>query len=146
MAQSRGISRSTPPTAADVPTLLGTGAFSLLGCKSFLYCFVFSPLFHMLDSLCYLDADQVRGVGLREIGGGFPKHHRAPSVKFACYAIAKPSTMVQKMQDIKRLRGHRDAVYCGMVTTFLANFPEVTFAGTFCTWGIGRGDFIDLMI
>lgn len=146
MAPSRGISGSTPPTAADVPTLLGTGAFSLLGCKSFLCCFIFSPLFHMLDSLCYLDvmftpgtqnevktdvkplpaylrwphmqADQVRGIGLREIGGGFPKHHRAPSVKFACYAIAKPSTMVQKMQDIKKLRGHRDAVYCGMVTTF----------------------------
>ncbi|GJT31924.1 PH-interacting protein-like isoform X1 [Tanacetum coccineum] len=114
MAQSRGISGSTPPTAADVPTLLGTGAFSLLGCKSFLYCFIVSPLLHMLDSSCYLDADQVRGIGLREIGGGFPKHHRAPSIKFACYAIAKPSTMVQKMQDIKKLRGHRDAVYCAI--------------------------------
>ncbi|GJR57693.1 hypothetical protein Tco_1499855 [Tanacetum coccineum] len=146
MAPSRGISGSTPPTAADVPTLLGTGAFSLLGCKSFLYCFIVSPLLHMLDSSCYLDvkftlgtqnevktdvkplpaylrwphmqAHQVRGIGLREIGGGFPKQHRAPSIKFACYAIAKPSTMVQKMQDIKKLRGHRDAVYCGMVTTF----------------------------
>ncbi|GJY82326.1 bromodomain and WD repeat-containing protein 1 [Tanacetum coccineum] len=142
MAPSRGISGSTPPTAADVPTLLGTGAFSLLGCKSFLYCFIVSPLLHMLDSSCYLDvkftlgtqnevktdvkplpaylrwphmqADQVRGIGLREIGGGFPKHHRAPSIKFACYAIAKPSTMVQKMQDIKKLRGHRDAVYCAI--------------------------------
>lgn len=59
--------------------------------------------------------DQVRGLGLREIGGGFTRHHRAPSIRAACYAIAKPSTMVQKMQNIKRVRGHRNAVYCGMV-------------------------------
>lgn len=70
-----------------------------------------------------MQADQVRGIGLREIGGGFPKHHRAPSIRFACYAIAKPSTMVQKMQNIKKLRGHRDAVYCGMVTAFFDIFP-----------------------
>ncbi|KAK1278957.1 hypothetical protein QJS04_geneDACA007097 [Acorus gramineus] len=42
------------------------------------------------------------------------KHHRAPSVRAACYAIAKPSTMVQKMQNIKRLRGHQNAVYCAI--------------------------------
>lgn len=62
-----------------------------------------------------MQADQVRGLSLREIGGGFKKHHRAPSIRSACYAIAKPSTMVQKMQNIKKLRGHRDAVYCGVV-------------------------------
>lgn len=62
----------------------------------------------------HMQADQVRGLTLREIGGGFRKHHRAPSIRFACYAIAKPSTMVQKMKNIKKLRGHRDAVYCGM--------------------------------
>lgn len=56
----------------------------------------------------------MHGLSLREIGGGFPKHHRAPSIRLASYAIAKPSTMVQKMQTIKKLRGHRDAVYCGM--------------------------------
>ncbi|PWA43937.1 Bromodomain-containing protein [Artemisia annua] len=139
MAPSRGISRSTPPTVADVPTLLGTGAFSLLGCTQNEVKTDVKPLPAYLR-WPHMQADQVRGIGLREIGGGFPKHHRAPFVKFACYAIAKPSTMVQKMQDIKRLRGHRDAVYCGMVTTFLANFPEVTLAGTFCTWGIGRGN------
>lgn len=61
-----------------------------------------------------MQADQVRGLGLREIGGGFSKHHRAPSIRVACYAIAKPSSMVPKMQNIKKLRGHRDAVYCGM--------------------------------
>lgn len=62
----------------------------------------------------HMQADQVHGLSLREIGGGFKKHHRAPSICSACYAIAKPSTMVQKMQNIKKLRGHRDAVYCGM--------------------------------
>ena len=63
-------------------------------------------------------ADQVRGLSLREIGGGFSKHHRAPSVRFASYAVAKPSMMVQKMQNIKKLRGHRDAVYCGVIPLF----------------------------
>ena len=58
-------------------------------------------------------ADQVRGLRLREIGGGFSRHHRAPTTHAACYAIAKPSTMVQKMQNIKKLRGHRNSVYCG---------------------------------
>lgn len=61
----------------------------------------------------HMKANQVHGLSLREIGGGFPRHHRAPSIRAACYAIAKPSTMVQKMQNIKRLRGHRNAVYCG---------------------------------
>ncbi|CAN0855480.1 Bromodomain and WD repeat-containing protein 1 [Linum grandiflorum] len=59
-------------------------------------------------------ADQVRGLGLREIGGGFTRHHRPPAIRAASYAIAKPSTMVQKMQNIKRLRGHRNAVYCAI--------------------------------
>jgi PH-interacting protein len=61
----------------------------------------------------HMQADQVRGLSLREIGGGFTKHHRAPCS--ACYAIAKPSTLVQRMQNKKKLRGHRNAVYCGMV-------------------------------
>lgn len=113
MAPSRGISGSTPPTAADVPTLLGTGAFSLLGCTQNEVKTDVKPLPAYLR-WPHMQADQVRGIGLREIGGGFPKHHRAPSIKFACYAIAKPSTMVQKMQDIKKLRGHRDAVYCAI--------------------------------
>lgn len=60
-----------------------------------------------------MPANQVHGLTLREIAGGFPKHHRAPSIRLASYAVAKPSTMVQKMQNIKKLRGHRDAVYCG---------------------------------
>lgn len=61
----------------------------------------------------HLQADQVRGSSLREIGGEFRKHHRAPSIRAACYAIAKPSTMVQNMDITKKLRGHRAAVYCG---------------------------------
>lgn len=63
----------------------------------------------------HMQADQVRGLSLREIGGGFSRHHRAPSIRAACYAIAKPSTMVQKMQNIKKVRGHRNAVYCGKI-------------------------------
>lgn len=61
----------------------------------------------------HLQADQVRGLSLREIGGGFRKHHRAPSIRAACYAVAKPSTLVQNMEITKKLRGHRAAVYCG---------------------------------
>ena len=65
----------------------------------------------------HMKADQVRGLSLREIGGGFTRHRRGPSIRAASYTIAKPSTMVQKMQNIKRLRGHRNAVYCGMPST-----------------------------
>ncbi|KAJ6847300.1 uncharacterized protein M6B38_281670 [Iris pallida] len=61
-----------------------------------------------------MQADQVRGLSLREIGGGFTKHHRASSVRAACYVIAKPSTLVQKMQIIKKMRGHQNAVYCAI--------------------------------
>ncbi|XP_073311170.1 uncharacterized protein [Primulina huaijiensis] len=103
----------TAPSATDVPTLLGTGSFSLLPCDK-------NKVNKQVRNLPsyfrwpHLLADQVRGLSLRELGGGFSKHHRAPSIRFACYAIAKPSTMVQKMQNIKKLRGHRDAVYCAI--------------------------------
>lgn len=80
----------------------------------------------------HMQAGQVRGLALREIGGGFTKHHRAPSIRSACYAIAKPSTMLQKMQNIKKLRGHRNAVYCG---TWLINqtfHQQFTFLESSC--------------
>ncbi|CAA3003798.1 bromodomain and WD repeat-containing 3 isoform X1 [Olea europaea subsp. europaea] len=103
----------TTPSAADVPTLLGTGSFSLFPChnkvnrqQTYLPSYLRWP---------HMQADQVRGLSLREIGGGFSKHHRAPSIRNACYAIAKASTMVQKMQNVKKLRGHRDAVYCAIL-------------------------------
>ncbi|KAK7269614.1 hypothetical protein RIF29_22347 [Crotalaria pallida] len=101
------------PNAADVPTLLGHGSFSLLDIdrkasdkqgKS-------PPVYLRWP---HMQANQVQGLGLREIGGGFTKHHRAPSIRSACYAIAKPSTMVQRMQNIKKLRGHRVSVYCAI--------------------------------
>ncbi|KAH6811226.1 WD40 domain-containing protein [Perilla frutescens var. frutescens] len=101
------------PSAADVPTLLGTESFSLLSCER-------NKVNKQVKNLPsflrwpHMQADQVRGLSLREIGGGFSKHHRAPSIRVACYAIAKPSSMVPKMQNIKKLRGHRDAVYCAI--------------------------------
>lgn len=58
-------------------------------------------------------ADQVRGLSFREIGGGFSRHHRAPSIRAACFAIAKPSTLIKTMKKRTRVRGHRYAVYCG---------------------------------
>ncbi|KAF2304775.1 hypothetical protein GH714_037926 [Hevea brasiliensis] len=101
-----------PPNAADVPTLLGSGSFSLLDCFRSMNKQAKSPPVHLRWP--HMQADQVHGLGLREIGGGFTKHHRASSIRSACYAIAKPLTMVQKMQNIKKLRGHRDAVYCAI--------------------------------
>ncbi|CAI9118985.1 OLC1v1020632C1 [Oldenlandia corymbosa var. corymbosa] len=96
--------------AADVPTLLGTGSFSLVGGQQ-------NKVNHEVSLPGFLRwphmmADQVRGLSLREIGGGFSRHHRAPSVRAACYAIVKPSTMVEKMQTIKTVRGHCHPVYC----------------------------------
>ncbi|KAG2552511.1 hypothetical protein PVAP13_9KG465200 [Panicum virgatum] len=96
------------PNAADVPTLLGSNSFSLLASdrqnKE-------TPKMPSYLRWPHIQADQVHGLGLREIGG-FTKHRRAPSVRASCYAIAKPSTLVEKMQIIKRLRGHQNAVYC----------------------------------
>ncbi|RDX89617.1 Bromodomain and WD repeat-containing protein 1, partial [Mucuna pruriens] len=101
------------PNAADVPTLLGYGSFSLLNVdrKTADKLAKPPPLYMRWP---HMKANQVQGLSLREIGGGFTKHHRAPSIRSACYAIAKPSTMVQKMQNIKKLRGHRVAVYCAI--------------------------------
>lgn len=101
------------PNAADVPTLLGYGSFSLLDIdRKTTDKLVNPPPLYMRWP--HMKANQVQGLSLREIGGGFRKHHRAPSIRSACYAIAKPSTMVQKMQNIKKLRGHRVAVYCAI--------------------------------
>ncbi|XP_022972302.1 bromodomain and WD repeat-containing protein 1-like [Cucurbita maxima] len=110
---SGGMNGAIAPNAADVPTLLGTGTFSLLSYdKNEGASKPSGPPAHMRWP--HMKADSVRGLSLREIGGGFSRHQRAPSVRAACYAIAKPSTMVQKMQNIKRLRGHRNAVYCAI--------------------------------
>ncbi|XP_075663915.1 uncharacterized protein LOC142633560 isoform X1 [Castanea sativa] len=51
----------------------------------------------------HMQADEVCGLSLREFGGGFTKHHRAPSIRSACYAIAKLSTLVQRMQNKMKL-------------------------------------------
>ncbi|KAL5541939.1 hypothetical protein UlMin_009649 [Ulmus minor] len=110
---SRGINGGNTPNAADVPTLLGTGSFSLLSYdRDKGNSEISRPPAHMRWP--HMKADQVRGLRLREIGGGFSRHHRAPSIRAACYAIAKPSTMFQKMEHTKKIRGHRNAVYCAI--------------------------------
>ncbi|KAI8561797.1 hypothetical protein RHMOL_Rhmol04G0369300 [Rhododendron molle] len=108
---SGGVSGGTF-SAAAVPTLLGTGSFSLIGDLNKVNSGTKPP--PAFQRWPHMQADQVRGLCLREIGGGFSRHHRAPSIRAACYAIAKPSTMVQKMQHIKKLRGHLSAVYCAI--------------------------------
>uniref|UniRef100_A0A5B6ZS60 Putative bromodomain and WD repeat-containing protein 3 isoform X1 n=1 Tax=Davidia involucrata TaxID=16924 RepID=A0A5B6ZS60_DAVIN len=112
-APSQGVIGGNALNAAAVPTLLGTGSFSLLAHDQNKENSEFKP---PPAYMCWphMRADQVHGLSLREIGGGFTRHHRAPSIRAACYAIAKPSTMVQKMQNIKKLRGHRNAVYCAI--------------------------------
>ncbi|TYI19207.1 hypothetical protein ES332_A07G149200v1 [Gossypium tomentosum] len=110
---SKSVGDAHPPNAADVPTLLGSGSFSLLNSDKSMRNRQGKPMPAYLR-WPHMQADQVRGLSIREIGGGFRKHHRAPSIRSACYAIAKPSTMVQKMQNIKKLRGHRNAVYCAI--------------------------------
>ncbi|KAK2649656.1 hypothetical protein Ddye_017145 [Dipteronia dyeriana] len=102
-----------PPNAFDGPTILGSGSFSLLECDKGKEVKQVKPLPTYLR-WPHMQADQLHGLSLREIGGGFTKHHRAPSIRSACYAIVRPSTVVQKMQNIKKLRGHRDAVYCAI--------------------------------
>ncbi|CAO2818728.1 unnamed protein product [Amaranthus hypochondriacus] len=103
----------TGPNAADVPTLLGTDSFSLLSCDKNTEKKQVKLLPRYLR-WPHMQVDQVHALHLRAIGGGFTRHHRAASIHAACYAVAKPLTMVQKMQNIKRLRGHRNAVYCAI--------------------------------
>ncbi|KAE8676675.1 protein PROLIFERA-like isoform X1 [Hibiscus syriacus] len=110
---SKAVGDAHSLSAADVPTLLGSGSFSLLNSDKSMSNRLGKPMPAYLR-WPHMQADQVRGLSIREIGGGFRKHHRAPSIRSACYAIAKPSTMVQKMQNIKKLRGHRNAVYCAI--------------------------------
>ncbi|KAK0608266.1 hypothetical protein LWI29_028087 [Acer saccharum] len=111
---TRGMVGGHAPNATDVPTLMATGSFSLL---SYDRDKGKNEVKHLPAHMRWphMHADQVRGLSLREIGGGFTRHNRAPSVRAACYAIIKPSTMVQKMQNIKRVRGHRNAVYCAIL-------------------------------
>ncbi|VAH90333.1 unnamed protein product [Triticum turgidum subsp. durum] len=102
--------RDVSPNAADFPTLLGSNSFSLLASDR---CRQDKETLRLPRYLrwSHIHADQVHGLSLREIGG-FTKNHRAPSVRASCYAIAKPSTLVEKMQIIKKLRGHQNAAYC----------------------------------
>ncbi|CAA0834251.1 Unknown protein [Striga hermonthica] len=113
VAPSRGLVGGNTLNAATVPTLLGSGSFSVLTCDNN---GTDNKYRHPPSYMRWPHrrADQVRGLSLREIGGGFPRHHRAPSARAACYAIVKPSTIVQKMQNIKNVRGHRNAVYCAI--------------------------------
>lgn len=110
---SKGFDGGGSYSAASVPTLLGTGTFSLLGHEQKKGNERSKPPPAYLR-WPHMKADQVRGLSMREIGGGFSRHHRAPSIRAASYTIAKPSTMVQKMQNKKILRGHMNSVYCAI--------------------------------
>ncbi|XP_047310637.1 bromodomain and WD repeat-containing protein 1 [Impatiens glandulifera] len=110
ISPSQGLGVRSSSNAATVPTLLGSGPFSLIGDQPKVDDEAKFPPASLRWP--HMKADQVRGLSLREISGGFARHHRAPSIRAAIYAIAKPSTMVQKMQNIKKLRGHVNAVYC----------------------------------
>ncbi|KAG6554673.1 hypothetical protein Mapa_003691 [Marchantia paleacea] len=100
-------------TAADAPTLLGSGSFSLLDLERNKQKGVVSR-WNQHMRWPHWQADQVHGLMLREVGGGFARHHRAPSVRTASYVIAKPSVFFHRIQIIKKLRGHRNAVYCAI--------------------------------
>ncbi|KAL3695680.1 hypothetical protein R1sor_009756 [Riccia sorocarpa] len=100
-------------TAADAPTLLGSDSFSLLDVERNRYR-KDVPLWTRRMRWPHWHADQVRGLMLREIGGGFARHHRTSSVRTASYVIAKPSVFFHRIQIIKKLRGHRNAVYCAI--------------------------------
>ncbi|CAM6040557.1 unnamed protein product [Sphagnum compactum] len=101
------------PTAADVPTLLGAGAFSLLDLERSQASKDVSRWTRQLR-WPHWEADQVHGLMLRELGGGFARHHRAPSLRTASYVVTKPAVLVDRIQIIKKLRGHRNAVYCAI--------------------------------
>ena len=49
-----------------------------------------------------MQAGQVRGLGLREIGGGFTKHHCAPYIRSACYATINYVAEEAKYNEAKR--------------------------------------------
>ncbi|KAL2642281.1 hypothetical protein R1flu_009868 [Riccia fluitans] len=100
-------------TAADAPTLLGSGSFSLLDDERNKHR-KDAPLWTKRMRWPHWHADQVHGLMLREIGGGFARHHRTSSVRTASYVIAKPSVFFNRIQIIKKLRGHRNAVYCAI--------------------------------
>eukprot|EP01018_Ginkgo_biloba_P012106 Gb_38814 [translate_table: standard] len=99
-------------TAADTPTLLGTGPFSLLDFDRR------EPDGFNLQTRQlrwpYWQAGQVHGLLLRELGGGFAQHHRSPAIRAASCALAKPAVLVDRIQIVKKFRGHRNAVYCAI--------------------------------
>jgi hypothetical protein len=76
---------------------------------------IWNAVFYILELLQWEHSGkQVHGLMLRELGGGFARHHRAPSLRTASYVVTKPAVLVDRIQIIKKLRGHRNAVYCGM--------------------------------
>lgn len=95
-------------TAADANTVLGTGPLSLLEKERTQE----TPQPKLLQ-WPYSQAGPVRGTMLREIGGGFPgPTNRLPAKKAADYALAHPLLLVQRLDHLNTLRGHRNAVYC----------------------------------
>ncbi|XP_022753641.1 uncharacterized protein At5g48480-like [Durio zibethinus] len=68
---------SLAKNAANVPTLLGSGSFSLLNFEKSIENRQGKPIPAYLR-WPQMQADQVRGLSIREINGRFWKHHRSP--------------------------------------------------------------------
>lgn len=96
-------------TAADVSSLLRSGIFSLSDgepCKGDGGPSSWNLHFQWPNG----QANLVHGLTLRELGSGVARYRRPPSV---C-GIAKPIIVFERIHTIKKLKGHRKAVYCAI--------------------------------
>lgn len=111
--ESLELPNSRIPSGADVPTLLGTRSFSLFDSERKKSSKVV-PEWIRQSRWPHWHADQVHGLIFRELGGGYARHKQAPSVRTPSYVIVKPAVLVDRIQIIKKLRGHRNAMYCAI--------------------------------
>eukprot|EP00897_Mesotaenium_endlicherianum_P009972 jgi/Mesen1/9002/ME000056S08408 len=102
-------------TAADGPTLLGSGAFSLLEVEREARVDETPALLRHLR-WPRVHSDVVLGLRLREQGAGFIGGRSTLNAftRTTGYAVVKPALLLDRLQHIKTLRGHRNAVYCAV--------------------------------
>eukprot|EP00850_Spirogloea_muscicola_P004989 SM000022S07203 [mRNA] locus=s22:504694:512564:+ [translate_table: standard] len=99
-------------SAADKPTLLGGGGFSLLDEER-----ASREVPYLVRQMRWPQwrADPIRALTLREAGGGFRgRPNSLPSSRLSSYVLAKPSVLINRIDMIKKLRGHVNAVYCAI--------------------------------